>query len=450
MLVTNSQPMRENLFDLRRRALNLEHAGLHRYADRALEKWQRSAQATEAWDGAAEAAAWRVRLALNRDQLADALAIGVDALPLVLGRPWIDPEVTARLYVNLTKVAWGLGREAETRAYLDAARCVIDHAAVHPLVRVHHAIAASIVALEDGDITLAHSWALQAGDVAGEIGDEAAILQCSYNLSHILLERGDFDRASELIAKPLATGRDANLADLLVNAVWIAVGQGDLVRATGYARRAIAAYCTGPSQFSAFSVAFLFETLARYYAAVGANPVAMMLADMARRWFALRRRSRDVDRVEAWLADRHRERHHKLSDDIAVDGDMLYLGDLYRATLAPRNEAVARALALSVNRLLPDVAPTAAVTPVENAALLWRLPVGERWFTSRSTVGQAAERVLSGADSAGHRGLKLLAGYERLAAAEASWSQSLRVLRKQGVDSAGLQALDELYQAATA
>lgn len=443
--------MRESLPELRRRALNLERAGLYPYAVRALEAWRRSAEAIDAWGAAAEAATRSVRLALDRDELGDALADGVAALPYILGRPRIDPNVSARLYIFLTKAAWGLGREAETRAYLDAARCIAEHEPVEPLVGVHLGIAASIVALEQGDLQGAAAWALQALEVAGEVADEGTVLLCKYNLSHIWMERGEFDRADDLVATPLAAaGRDVDLVDLLVNGIGIAVGQEDLSRAGGYARRAMAAYCQAPSQLSPRSVAYLFEALARYHDALGAGGAADMLADIARAWFGLRQRERDAARVQAWLLARQRAPRHAVPAAGGVDPDLLYLGDLCGVAWATRNGGTARSLACSVNRLLPEVAPDLPLTPVENAALLLPVPASDRWFTGRSAFGQAAERVLTGADAAALRGLKLLAGYERLAADGLSWSQSRRYLQRQGADSGALAALDEAYRTATA
>ncbi len=443
--------MRKNLPDLARQAANLERAGLYAHAERALEVWRRTAESLEAWGVAAEAATRGVRFALDRDQLDTALARGAAALPYILGRPRIDPNIKGRLYINLTKAAWGLGREAEARAYLDAARCVIEHEAVAPLVGVHLGIAASIVALEDGDAALAAAWALQALEVAGEVADEGTVLLCRYNLSHIWRELGQFDRAAQLLAQPLAAaGRDIAIVDLLVNGIGIAIAQGDLMRAAGYAQRAVAAYCAAPSQLSPRSVAYLYEALARLHAALGAEPAAEMLAEAARAWFALRHRDRDIARVQSWLTGRRRGDRPAMEGAIEVDPDLLYAGDLLRASWTARQGGAARSLALSVNRLLPEVAPQAQVPPCENAALLLPVSVGERWFTGRSRFGQAAERVLAGADGPGQRGLKLLAGYERLAEGGASWMQSLHVLRRQGLDSEGLQVLEELHRAATA
>ncbi len=443
--------MRGSLVDLRRRALGLERAGLYPYTERALHAWRQAAEVLEARGSAAEATMRSVRLALDRDEPASALAIGADALPNVLGRPHADPNVIARLYIFLTKAAWGIGRDAEVRAYFDAARCMAENQPIEPLVRVHLGMVASVVALEDDDPVLATAWALQALDVAGEVADEGTVLMCRQNLSHIWTERGDYDRAAAVIDEPLAAAaRDVDLIDLLVNGVRIAVGQGDLVRAGRYARRAVVAYCSTPSRLSPLSVAYLFEALAVYHGACGAAPAAVMLAQTSRAWFALRHRSRDIARVHAWLAGIREAASGTVPGEITVDPDLLYLGDLFAAACASRDGALARSLALSVNRLLPEVAPGALQAPCENAALLWSLTPGERWFTGRSVIGQAAERVLADVDSAGRRGLHLLSSYEQLAAGGAPWPQTVRVLRREGADARGLAALDRAYHTATA
>ncbi len=443
--------MRESLSELRRRALGLQRAGLFPYAERALDRWRQAAEALEAWGGAAEAAMRAIGVALDRDDPAAAMATGAAALPSIIGRKHVDPNITARIYLFLTKAAWGLGRDSEVRAFLDAARCTVDHGPVEPLVRVHLAITASIVAIEDGQPMLATSWALQALDVAAEVANESTVLLCRQNLAHIWTERGEFDRAAEVVAEPLVgAAPDVDLVDMLVNGVRVAVGQGDLITAGLYARRAVAAYCGAPSRLSPLSVAYLFEALAIYHGACRASPAASMLGGTARAWFALRHRSRDVARLEAWLAEPAQSQRRTVPGEISVDPDLLYLGDLLAASGASRDGAIARSLAFSVNRLLPEVAPAAAPAPCENAALLWSLPAGERWFTGRSAVGQAAERVLTGADEAGRRGLQLLASYERLGAAGASWTQSLRALRREAADARGLEALDRAFHTATA
>jgi hypothetical protein len=443
--------MQPELSGLRRRAIGLQQAGLIPYADRAFRAWWAAAQAQESWASGAEAAARAAGLALDRDRPEDALAIGAEAVPKIAGQPYLDPDVVARLYIYLAKAAWRLGRAPEMRTFTGAARSTVEGSPVEPLVRVHFGLVEAIAAQEAGDLQAATAWALQSLDVAQALGSEAAIDLCRQNLSFIWIERGEFDRARAVIGDLLVpTGRDRELVDLLVNGVHIALGQDDLTQAGQLARRAVRAYCEAPSLLSPLSVGFLFEALAAYQAACGSRAAAEMLALTARGWFALPHRQRDVQRIEHWLANLPRLVGTAPAGGTRVDPDLLYLGDLFAAAdWAPGGE-LARALALSVNRLLREVEPGAEATPCEHAALLRPLAPGERWFTGRSALGQAAERVLTGADAAGKAALDLLAAYERLAASGAPWRESIRILRRDGRSPESVLALDRLYREATA
>lgn len=120
----------------------------------------------------------------------------------------------------------------------------------------------------------------------------------------------------------------------------------------------------------------------------------------ARAWFVRRHRDRDVARVQTWLADRRRALRGIGPGGGGVDPELSYLGDLFGAAWTARNGVLARALAFSVNRLMPQVAPQVPLAPCENAALLWPLSARERRFAGRSAAGRAAHRVLAGVDTA--------------------------------------------------
>jgi len=440
--------MRYELSELQRRALGLQAAGLYTYAEQALLRWWAAAAAQQAWASASDAGMRAVRLALDRDRPSAALSMGAEVLPQILGRSYTDPNVMARLYIFLAKAAWRIGREAELRAFTDAARCTLEHESVEPLVRAHFGVIRSLVALQDGDFEDGTAWALQALDVAEAVSDEAAVVLCRQNLSYLWTERGQYDRARAAIADLVAPGlRDVELVDVLVNGVHIAIGQGDLLEGGRLARRALDAYCAAPSLLSPISVGFLFEALAHWHAAAGSARATELLGITAHGWFALSHRQRDALRIERWLAGIERPAAPAKAQ---VDPDLLYLGDLLAAAHQAPGGSMGRMIAATVHRLLREVQPAAAPAPCEHAALLQPLAVGERWFTGRSAAGQAAERVLSGADAPGRAMLDLLGAYERLAAAATPWPQALRAMRRVGLQAEGLAALHTLYREATA
>lgn len=443
--------MRRDLSHLRRRAIGLEQAGLYQYAERAFHSWWVESVAQDTWTGAAEAAMRATRLALDQDRPAAVLRIGTEALPLLANRPYVDPNVMARLHIFMAKAAWYVGRTDELRVFVDAAASVAEQSPVEPLVRAHLGIVASLMELEAGDLVAATAWAVQSLDVARAIGDENTVVVCRENLSHLWAERSEFGRARGVVADLLLPGnRDVELVDVLVGGIHIALAHSDLTEAVRLARRAVDAYSAAPSLLGPVTVAYLFEALAAYHAAGGAARAAEILGLTARGWFALRNRRRDVERIERWLGDLRRSESGSVLGRTAVDPDLLYLGDLFAAAHRAPEGAMTRALARSVHRLLREVVPAAPATPCEHAALLRPLSAGERWFTGRSASGRAAELVLSGADAAGKAGLDLLAAFERLSASGAPWRSSLRILRRAGVDPAGVASLDRIYRSATA
>ncbi len=394
-----------------------------------------------------------VRVAMSEDRPAVALTIGAAALPKLADERRLDPNVMASLYILLAKAARDIGNDAEMRVFTEAAGEAIAAAPVEPLVRVHYGVIESLVALNRDDPEAAAAWAMQALDVADAIGDDDAVLFCRQNLSYLWREQGRFDRAWATVADVLSAQPgardDVELVDLLVNGVHIALGEGEIAQAGRLARRAVLAYCEAPSLLGPVRVGHLFEALAHHQAACGGIRAAELLAGTAHGWFALRNRRRDTRRVAAWLAELPRRPGSAATEvDAGVDPDLLYLGDLFAAASHSPEADGARSLARSVNRLLREIDRSAEVAPCEHAALLWRLTAAERWFTGRSAIGQAAEQVIGGADAAGWRAVELLAGYERLAANGASWTQSQRILRRGGADARGLANLDRLYRQA--
>jgi hypothetical protein len=432
--------------------MGLQSARLYALAERAFDRWWAVAQAQENWSSAADAAACSTRLALERDRPSAALAVGARALPQVLGRSRIDPNALARLFINLAKAAWFVGSDADMRAFADAAQSTVEHEAVDPLIRVHYGLVQAMVSIEDGDLTGAAAWLLQGLDVAQALGDPAAAALCQLNLSYVQVERREFDRAHVTLSKLLTPGsQQPELVDALVNGVHVALGREEVDEAGRLARRAVEAYCDAPSMLSPISVAYLFDALACYHAAVGAVRTAELLGATARDWFAVRNRQREVLRLERWIADLPRQAASRLGQGGGqVDPDLLYLGDLFAGAHKAPGGTMAQALAVSVHHLLRDIEPLAPPAPCEHAAFLQVLTPGERWFTGRSPVGRAAERLLAERDAPGRTGLNLLASYETLASRGTTWKESLRTFRRMGHDPHAIAALDRLYREATA
>lgn len=443
--------MRLEVSALRRRALGLQGAGLLSLAEHSFRRWWGAAEVQDNWGAVAEAAMCAVRLAVDRNRPTRALAVGAQALPQVLGRSHIAADVMGRLFILLAKAAWSVGQDAEVRAFADAARNVVENAPVEPLVRIHHGIIQSMMAIDADDLASAEAWLLQAVDVAEAVGDASAADLCRLNLTYIWAERGKFEQAQAAVESLLAHGvRDSELVDVLVNGVHVALGRQDITQAGSLARRAVQAYCETPSMLSPISVGYLFEALAVHQAAAGALRAAELLGGTARAWFALRNRRREVARIEQWLAEVARRSENVVAANGEVDPDALYLGELYDGVRHAADPTMAEGLAATVHHLLGHVEPQAPTAPSEHAALLRGLTPRQRWFTGRSAVGQAAEFVLSEPTAPGRAGLEVLALYEQLAVTGASWTEMLRGLRRAGNDATAIVALDTLYRQATA
>ncbi len=443
----SQRPMRGS-GDFRRRAQALQTAGLLPSAERVAHAWRAKAQATGDVADMVEADVRALSVALDRDQPDVALQVGMDAMPHAVGRSSLDPEVRARLMINMAKAAWMLGRDADLAGYVEAAARILDQERVGLVARANFALIAGLAALDGGDAMGATAWTLQGIDLAAAGGSAATESACLQNLVHVYVVSGRHDRAGNLIERVLATHQpDATVVDVLEDAVRLAIARDDLEAASTWARRLTAGYAAAPSQLSPITLGFLLETLGLFYARLGQPHAARWLWETSAGWFAVRNRFRDVERLGELRRRDWPERSRALA---AIDGDLLYLGDLFAATHNRTSGQVTRHLADTVHRLLPEVAPDAEPVAAEHAALLYGLPVSARWFTGRTPQGQAAERVLGGQDEPGKSALDVLAAYERLATSGAPWLAVMRYMRRGGLSQRHVEALDRLYSSATA
>jgi hypothetical protein len=434
--------------EFRRRAATLQAAGLLPSAERVAHTWRARAQAAGDAASALEADVRTLSIALDRDQPEVALQVGRDALLRLTTPASADPEVTARLIVSLAKAAWSLGREPELSDFLDGAARVLERAPVSTVVRAHFALTSSLAAMDRGDGMAAAAWAIQALDLAAAGGRARLVRRCVERLIHAHLLRGDAARASALLGQVLAADQpDAEIVSVLADAVRIALLAGDLEGAASWARRLVAGYCAAPSRLSPIAMGSLFETLGALYAQAGHPQAARWLWETGAGWFAQRGRARDVERLRGLS-----RRNWPAGPDApaAVDEALLYLGDLVAAADHRPAGQSTRQLADTVRRLLPEVAPEAQPVATEHAALLYGLPASARWFTGRTAEGQAAERVLADHGGPELSALDVLAAYERVATSGASWVGVMRYMQRDGLNTAHVAALDQLYTSATA
>ncbi|HVB08900.1 MAG TPA: hypothetical protein VNM16_00870 [Bacillota bacterium] len=434
--------------EFRRRAQALQSVGLLPSAERVAHAWRAKALATGDVAGVVEANVRALSVALDRDEPDIAMQVGMDALPYTVGRTTVEPEVRARLLINMAKASWELGRESELQSYLEAAGDILQREPIGLVVRAHYAVIAGLAALDAGDPTASLAWTLQGLDLATAGGSAAVERGCLQNLIHTHILRGDTDRAASLVERILAANEpDFAVVGVLEDAVRLAMARGDTEAASTWARRLTAGYSTAPSQLSPLTLGFLFETLGLFYAQMGHPQAARWLWETGSGWFAVRGRFRDVERLRG-LRQREWPEPSRLS--AAVDEDLLYLGELLAAAHHRAVGQATRHLADTVHRLLPEVAPEAEPVATEHAALLYGLPVSARWFTGRTPTGQAAERVLTGGDEHGKSALDVLAAYERLATSGAPWLAVMRYMRRTGLSQRHVSALDRLYGCATA
>lgn len=383
-------------------------------------------------------------IAFDSNRPADAVRLGELALPDVLGWHPAAPDLRVRLFINLAKGCWQIGRDRDVAAYIDAAEVTASHARIGPGLRAHIHLVKGLVAADVGDAAAAIAETGLAMELAVRTRNTAVQSACRQNLGSAWLAAMRPDLSEAWIRPVLdAPRRDEDIVELLAIGVHSALAMEDGDLATERCQRLLHGYMSAPSELSPLALGYMFEVVGDYLAFAGRSRPASAMWHESGRWFGLWGRARDRERVNGRVADHRRRRR-----TIPQAPEVLYLRHLALAIQLGRVADGARQLAISVNRLLGHVAPAVAPSPAEHAAYLQWLAPEARGFAAEVPAGRAAARILSGEDARGRAGLDVLSAYHRLADAGVPWARMIHHMQESHLDPETIAALDDVYRAA--